>query len=84
MDLACLDMKNKKNQAYINRYELIEALFEAEDHENDYMHSELNEMYNYFCQEELQQRRNITELIFEITKSNKSVIDFIKTVNQEY
>lgn len=70
-------MKVGEHSAIISKYEIMEAFFRTEDEDNDVMAVELNRLINSFYEKELQTRRNVTELPFDID-SNKAVIDYIK------
>lgn len=82
METSSKIMQIKNNQAMISKYEVLTAFFRTEENNDVDMASKLNDFINQFYDQERQTRRNVTELIFEINKSNESVISFIKASNQ--
>lgn len=82
MEISTKIMQINNNQTMISKYEILAAFFRTEENNDIDMASKLNELINQFYVQERQTRRNVTELTFEITKSNESVISFIKAVNQ--
>ncbi len=64
----------------ISKYNLFEALFKAQDEEEDIiLVNELNDMINIFCTAEKTQVRNIEELDFD-REQNYSAINYIATI----
>lgn len=82
METSSKIMQIKNNQAMISKYEVLTAFFRTEENNDVDMASKLNDFINQFYDQERQTRRNVTELIFEINKSNENVISFIKASNQ--
>lgn len=64
------------NNAYISRYEVMEAFFRTEEDGNEAMASKLNEMLNVFCYYERKNKCNIVTLPFDKI-IYKNVIEYI-------
>lgn len=77
METSSKIMKIQNNYATITKYEVMEAFFRTESENNIVMAEELNKILNIFYEMELQTRRNVTELPFDISL-NKNVINYIK------
>ncbi|MBQ8825122.1 MAG: hypothetical protein IJZ64_07860 [Ruminococcus sp.] len=69
------------NQAYISRYEVMEAFFRTEEEENEDMAVKLNEMINIFCDEERKTKRNVLSLPFEVNLY-ENIIEYINSTIQ--
>lgn len=65
------------NDAYISRYEVMEAFFQTEKDDNEEMANELNDMLNVFCSLEREKKRNVITLPFNI-ETYKNAIEYIK------
>lgn len=68
------------NNAYITRYEVIDAFFRTEEEENLKMAMELNKMINSFCEQERYTKRNVALLPFDIGL-HKDAIEYIRQVS---
>lgn len=80
MEIINKTMRVEGNEAYISRYEVLEAFFRTEEEENVRMANELNKIINVFCEIERQTRRNIIELPFDI-EEHKQVIEYIDKIS---
>lgn len=77
MDLVIENMEIIGNLAKISRFEVIRALFRSEERNDELIHDSLNELYNMFCEQEYNHRKNITELELEIDESNIKLLEYI-------
>lgn len=80
MEIIGKGMNIKGNEAYISKYEVIEAFFRTEEEENANMAKELNKMINIFYDSERKNRRNVVSLPFDL-ETYRHVIDYIGSVS---
>lgn len=80
MEIVGKSMNIEGKDAYISKYEVMEAFFRTEEEENVNMAKELNKMINIFCDSERKNRRNVILLPFDI-ETYKHAIDYIGQVS---